>query len=163
MGINVPVLPIAVNTLPGEMIAQLQAIAVKPDLSDFAERLREIHLDQVVLPPPPRPLGTSAVADLPETRTELLIKYANRLLEGGAYGRVRQRGLFSSFSLPSEALSDPIWDRFDGSQRRSPYQRELVRGERLALEQHARRHGCSLILDPYVDFAPVGADVHRTQ
>jgi hypothetical protein len=163
MGVNVPVLPVAIDTLPGELIAQLHAVAVRPSLDDLAERLNEVNLDRVVLPPPPRPFATTQVADLPETRTDLMVRYVNRLLQSGEHGRVRQRGLFSSFSLPREEVAAAVWDRIDGAVRRTAYHRGLLRSERIGLEEHARRAGCSLILDPFVDFALGGADVHRGQ
>lgn len=43
MAMNVPVLIIALDTLPREMTEQLHAIEVKEDLSDLAERLRNIE------------------------------------------------------------------------------------------------------------------------
>jgi hypothetical protein len=88
------------------------------------------------------------VADYPEERTEMMSRFANRVKELGSYARLRQRGALSSFSIPNRVLNDPIWDlRGDSSQ----YYRKHLRNERMALEQHARQCGCSLILD--LDFA----------
>jgi hypothetical protein len=53
IGINVPVLPVALKTLPGEMIAELQAITVEPDFCDLAQHLQEPDLDPIVRCPPP--------------------------------------------------------------------------------------------------------------
>lgn len=148
MAVNIPVLPIAVNTLPTEMTAQLQAITVKEDFSDLTERLLETNIEQVVFPPPARPASIVEVADWPETRTELIAQYANRVVELGAYGRVRQRGAMSSFCLPDKDVNDPVWAERDGNSLRSHYYHLLQREERRALELHARACGCWLIIDP---------------
>lgn len=152
MAINVPVLPIAVNTLPTEMTAQLQAITVKEDLSDLAERLQEANIEQVVVPPPARPVAIVDVADWPETRTELIAQYANRVVELGSYGYLRHRGALSSFCLPDKDVNDPVWERREGTKPRSHYYHMLQREERRALELHARACGCSLIIDPSIHF-----------
>jgi TIR domain-containing protein len=148
MAVNIPVLPIAVSTLPTEMTAQLQAIKVKEDFSDLPDRLLEVNIEQVVFPPPARPASIVEVADWPETRTELIAQYANRVVDLGAYGRIRQRGAMSSFCLPDKDVSDPVWAKRDGNSLRSPYYHLLQREERRALELHAQARGCSLIIDP---------------
>jgi TIR domain len=163
IGINVPVVPIALKSLPGEMIAELQAITVEPDLCDLARHLQEADLDQIVLCPPPPPFVGTQVAEAPEQRTEWLVQWANWLLDNGRHGRLRQRALFSSLSIPDKNVNDSIWDRYDGKPPRSPELRQLLREERIALERHARMQGCTLMLAPDIDFTPVGADVHRAQ
>lgn len=163
MGLNIPVLPVAVQGVPGEMIAQLHAVSVCEDLADIDERLAEVNLDQLILPPPSRPLASSQVADLPERRTELLVQYSNHLLDRGTYGHVRQRAIFSSFSLPDRDVTEPIWNRLDDRHAGSPFRRQLLREERRALDRHAQMEGCSLIINPLVDYSAVGADVHRAQ
>lgn len=152
MAINIPVLPIAVSTLPQEMTAQLQAIIVKEDFSDLFERLQEVNIEQVVIPPPDRPASIVEVADWPETRTELIAQYANRVVELRAYGYLRHRGALSSFCLPDKDVNDPVWKRRDGEKLRSHYYHMLQREERRALEVHARARGCSLIIDPSIHF-----------
>jgi len=76
---------------------------------------------------------------------------------------VRQRAIFSSFSLPDAQPNDAVWDSIDLPARRSEHFRNLLLNERRILEKHAREHGCSLLLSPFVDFAPGGAGVHRSQ
>jgi hypothetical protein len=130
------------------MTAQLQAVVVKADLSDLADRLRDVNIEQVVFPPPGRPMSIVEIADWPETRTEMIARCANRVIELGAYGRVRQRGALSSFCLPDRDVYDPIWTTRESGSPRSHYYHQLQRDERRALERHARREGCSLIIDP---------------
>ena len=151
MAINIPVLPIAFGNLPGEMISQLQAISVKLksgdefDETDLIDQLKCINIEQLVLPPPARSVALVEVADYPEERTEMMSRCANRVRDFGAYVHLRQRGALSSFSIPNRVLNDPVWNlRGDSSQ----FYRKHLRNERMALEQHARESGCSLILDP---------------
>jgi hypothetical protein len=118
MGLDMPILPVAVNTLPGEMIAELQALAVAPTLEDLEDGLRALDLEQVVLPTP-RALSTTEVVDRPEARTELMVRHARRILDAGSDGHVRQRGIFSSFSLPDADPREPVWDRVDGGRPRT--------------------------------------------
>jgi hypothetical protein len=156
--LNIPVLPIALGSLPAEIIAQLQAISVEPDLSDLAERLQEANIEQVVFPPPLSPRSIVEVVDWPETRTELMGQYANRVIEFNAHGKVRQRGGLSSFSIPDKDVDHPIWKWRDGNSPRSRYYHNLQREERVALESHARFDGCGcdLIIDLTLDFTQLG-------
>jgi ubiquinone/menaquinone biosynthesis C-methylase UbiE len=164
MGINVPVLPVAVGNLPGEMIAQLQAITVLPDFSDLTERLKETHIEQVVHPPPQGPLSMFKVADWAETRAEMIARDANRVIDLGKYGLVRHRGSMTSFSLPDKDINDPIWMRREGTHPQSFYFRHLLREERRALERHARVEGCTLIVDPTVEtLNQLGPDARRAR
>ncbi|MEK6324280.1 MAG: toll/interleukin-1 receptor domain-containing protein [Acidobacteriota bacterium] len=159
MAINIPVLPVAFGNLPGEMISQLQAISValkaadEFDEADLTAQLNGINIEQLVLSPPASSVAIVEVADYPEERTEMMARYANRVMERGSYGRLRQRGALSSFSIPNRVLSDPIWKLREGSSPRSQFYRNLQRNERNALEQHARQSGCSLMLDPEIDMA----------
>jgi len=161
MAINIPVLPVAFGNLPGEMISQLQAISVRLksadefDETDLTEQLNRINIEQLVLSPPAKSVAIVEVADYPEERTGMMAAYANRVVELGSYVHLRQRGALSSFSIPNRVLSDPVWKlREDGS----PFYRSLLRDERIALEQHARQSGCSLMLDPEAAMAKMSKD-----
>lgn len=159
MAINIPVLPVAFGNLPGEMISQLQAISVRLksadelDQADLAEQLTTINIESLVLSPSGKSVAIVEVADYPEERTEMMARYANRVAELRSYAHLRQRGALSSFSIPNRVLSDPIWKLREGSSPRSQFYRNLQRNERIALEQHARREGCSLMLNPEIDMS----------
>ncbi len=161
LGINVPVLPIAVDTLPNAMLAGTQALVVREDLSDLKEQLREVDLESIILPSLPRPPALSSIADLPESRTETLIAQGTSLIPFVASGRIRQRALFSSFSIPDEPPTAKVWQHLDREQPRSEYYRGLLREERQLLERQARDHGCTLIITPLIDPGPVGPLAHR--
>jgi len=162
MALNIPILPLATGNLPGEMLTLLQAVIVKPDLSDLAERLQTANIPHVVSPPP-LPHSMIEVADWPERRTELMAQYANRVVEFGKYGRLRQRGALSSFCIPNKDVNDRIWTLRDGNNIRTTYSHHLSRQERIALEVHARACGCSLIIDPTIDFSERGATTTRAR
>jgi hypothetical protein len=150
IGRNVPVLPVAVGVLPGEMIAELHAIGVER-LADLKSRLTEEAFEAVVLPVNP-PALTTAVANHPEERLSLLVEHAERLLGQRRRARLRQRAPLSSFSIPNSDLGDRVWEEFDDDRQRTPFVRELLLRERRAMERLAQDSGCSLILSPELDF-----------
>jgi hypothetical protein len=155
--INIPILPIALEGqgLPGDMIAQLQAVTVRPGLEDFIEQLAEVNLDRLVLPAPRRPHAIIDVADWPETRAELMGQNIQWVTDLGVCGRVRHRAASTTFSIPDREINDPIWKArdgfYDGTPPRSDYFYHLQLEERRALERHARQCGCSLMMgDPEI-------------
>jgi hypothetical protein len=150
IALNIPVLPLAIGIPPAQMISQLQAITVHEDLSDLKEKLGQVNLESVVLPPPARPGAIVEVADWPERRVDLMGQFPNRVLEMGGHAMVRQRGGLSSFSILDKDSEDPLWEIRDGDHPRSQYYHHLLREERRALERHARKKGCRLLIDPTV-------------
>lgn len=161
LAINVPVLPIAVDTLPDAMLAGMHALVVREDLSDLEERLREVDLERIVLPLVPRPPVLYSIADLPETRTEALVNQGTSLVATVGSGRIRQRALFSSFSIPDEPPTAKIWEYLDREQPRSEHYRKFLREERKLLESQTKKFGCTLIIAPLIDPGPVGPLVHQ--
>ncbi|MCD4785057.1 MAG: toll/interleukin-1 receptor domain-containing protein [Candidatus Eremiobacteraeota bacterium] len=151
MALNIPVLPVAIEKEPTEMIAELQAISVDAEdeeLSSLSVQLDKVNLEHVVHPPPARRLPLVEVADWQEKRIELLANNANRIIKLGYHGHIRQHSTFSSFSIPDRDLEDPIWKERDGKHPRSEYYHYLLREERQAMERHARKEGCDLLIDP---------------
>jgi hypothetical protein len=165
LGINVPVIPVSLGTLPGEMLSTIQAIRVEDDLSSLQAGLEHANVEALVLAGAMHEdlerLGiTTYVADFSEDRTRLLVEYGGEI-SGPAH--VRQRAIFSSFSLPCVQPNDRLWDSIDLPAKRSGHFRNLLSNERRMLGKNAQEHGCSLLLSPFVDFEPVGAEVHRSQ
>jgi len=156
MALNIPVLPVARGTLPGEMLQELHALM----WSDEPGKMR-VHLTREVfegLVNAYREAGFALCecAELPEERTELMVRYSKEVLEMGEYGTVRQKGAFSSFNIPSRVLSDPVWTVRYEPRGSSHYHKKLQRLERMTLEEHARRAGCRLIINPrlYMEYTP---------
>ncbi|MCX6053899.1 MAG: toll/interleukin-1 receptor domain-containing protein [Chloroflexi bacterium] len=148
MALGIPILPVALDEVPGQMIAELQSIIVKADLSNLKEEISVQNLEQLVSGSQKQELSNFEISDWAENRTDLLAKNSKRVIELGAYGRVRQRASLSSFSIADKDISNPIWDQREGSVKRSPFYRSLLREERRALEAHASLAGCDLIIDP---------------
>jgi hypothetical protein len=165
LGIGVPVVPVAIGALPEGMLSGIQAICPRDDLSDLADGIKQAGLEALLLPSDAHGelerLGiTVHIAEFSEERTSLLVKYAN---EASKPSRVRQRAIFSSFSLPDARPTDRVWDLIELPKQRSEYYRVLLHEEQNILMEHARMGGCSLILNPFQDFSAVGARVHRIQ
>lgn len=164
LGIDVPVLPVVIEgSLPAEMLTGVQPVYVRADLTDLEDRMRDVDLLPLMIRDlrELQRLGiTNRVADFSEERTQLLADYAESVLP---FVHIRQRAIFSSFSLPDAPPHSSVWNAIDLSQQRSEHYRAQLQRERKNLELHARNAGCSLIIHPFVDFAPVGALVHCTQ
>ena len=140
------------------MIAQLQAIKVNATLSDLVQHLELATIERLVCPQPSAPTEMIQIAEWPEQRTQWLADCAKRVMDLDHTGLFRQRGALSSFCIPDADISDNVWNRREGSNRRSDYYRHLQREERRALEWHARKAGCRLIVDPSLRFKNRGLD-----
>ncbi len=161
--LNIPILPIAIGAVPGEMVAQLQAVKVAPDMSDFKEKIAALNLQQIVLAPPGNLLQHVEISDWPERRAELLAQNCRVVQELDHAGRVRQRAALSSFSIPDKGVGNSIWQKRDGDFRQSDYYHSRLLEERRALEKHAREAGCSLIIDPDFCLERNGAEATKTR
>lgn len=148
IALGIPVLPVAVSGVyPGELLQQLQAILVRRNLRDIADKLKDVDFERILFPAPP-PVCAVEVAYWPERRTELMAQYMRRVAELSGPAVVRQRGAFSTFSIPDKDPTDDIWRLRDGGHPRSELYRHLQRAERQAMEWHARQCDCFLIIDP---------------
>lgn len=164
IGIDVPVLPVTIGSLPGEMLSGIQALRVKEDFSDLSSKLRAIDFQSLVIPhryePELERLGVSSqVAASPEERAKTLVNLAQTMPESG---RVRLRGIFSSFSLPKADPQDPAWNAVDSRRRMSESYRWWLRKEREILESHARQSGCSMLLHIF-STSPADAPIQRSR
>jgi hypothetical protein len=165
LGIGVPVVPITLGSFPEGMLSGIQAICVTEDLSNLQQDILQVGLEAMVLSSKVdgelERLGiTTHLAEFSEERTRLLIEYAK---ETPGTAIVRQRAIFSSFSLPDKPPDNSMWDVIELSEHRSIYFRKLLREERRILTHHSQEGGCYLILHPYLDFSSVGAGIHRSQ
>lgn len=148
IALDIPILPICIGQTPSEMIADVQAITVKDDLSNLIEQLSKIDLINLVTPRPQKPFSSIVIADTPEQRGQLRLDHANWVVELGEYGVVRAQARFTIFAVPNSPADDPIWDKREGDAKRSHYLRDIHRQERNTIERHARMAGCRLIINP---------------
>jgi hypothetical protein len=160
MALNIPVLPLVigeVKDLTPTMTAQLQAVVV-PELRMLEDKLGNppigVIVRQLVQPQPFMPRSLVEIAYWPEARTELLGRYADRVLDLARQAHVaptlRQRGALSSFTIPDEDLSAPVWKQREKPKDRSDYYHYLQRLERQALERCTHEGGCRLLIDPAI-------------
>lgn len=163
VGLNLPVLPVAIGVKPGAMLAGFQTITGKR--KDLENRLRKVPFERLVLSAPVRNGSTfMEVGEWPEERAKLLGEYANQVIEREGYVQWRQLGALSSFCIPDADLDDSIWKQREGTLQRSDYYHHLQREERRVLEKHARAKGCRLIVYPDIDFdEKQGRGVSRTR
>ena len=146
---NVPVLPLALGDAPGGLAHGIQAIKVERDLSDLKKKLTRREIDAALSAAIGRGGAYFEVAPLMEDRTRMLFSAAEWLSRNRQFARVRQWGAFTSFSLPDADYRSNVWRRSDGCGKTCNYgtRRDMQR-ERQALERHARKAGCDLLIHP---------------
>ncbi len=154
MGLEVPVLPVAIGRIPGEMIRELHALTVRPDLRDLKPEVLAAAVEHLLGCARPESEATFRCAALPEMRAELLACYTREALEHGASGPLRQSGALTSFNLPNRPVHHEAWRLRDAPLRRGELLYKLLRDERQVLETYARKNGCDLIIDPSVPMGP---------
>lgn len=162
LALNVPVLPIAIDTLPAQMIEQLHCIKL-----DTPEQLQsEISGDVIAnlvaeVAEPSQALFHCAVQQ--EERSTMIARYCKEVLRLGGPRHVRHRGGLSAFAVPTQPVTNSVWrQRFDGLPR-SEFQCGLLREERLALDPHAREAGVSLIINIEGTYDKYGPLARRTR
>jgi hypothetical protein len=157
MALNIPVIPLAVGQLPGEMIQQIHAICLLPDkLELLHEKLSLASVDALIKRHSGPKEALYTCAETPDLRAEMLAGYAEDVLDLGEYDVVRQKGGLSSFHIPTETIGHPIWKLRYGIMERSEDHCRYQRRERLALGCHADRKGCRLIVNPWLQYERYG-------
>ena len=163
MALNVPILPVTLDKVPGEMLQLKLAISWTDDAESMKKSLSLEKFAHLVASAQGKSPALFECAELHEHRTQMMNEYANRVLEIGFYGHVRQQGALSSFHLPDKPVSDPIWKERYGSFEASEFRCQLLLEERLVLEKHARDSGCSLIINPYLKFEKYGKQARMSR
>ena len=164
--LNIPVMPISNGHMPGAMIQELHA--VRWEEGKYWRRINKPKLDIQVFDSLVRckQLESQALfecAQYQQESTTMMVAYAKKVLELGAHGHVRQKGGLSSFHIPDKPITHPDWDARYGSLKPGDYRCRLQREERLALEEHARQSGCSLIIKPSLTYSRYGEAARRTR
>jgi hypothetical protein len=167
--LNIPVLPIAIEGVPGEMISHLHAIRVTQSQTDARKgqlslaalrRLKNLLTRDVIeqLVESSARLGGNlyTCAEYPDARAEMIAQYCEDVRALGEFGVVRQKGALSSFHLPTETINHRVWKERYGMAERSDEHCRLQRRERIALTRHAQEAGCKLIIDPYLTYQTYG-------
>lgn len=149
MALHVPVIPISIGELPGEMISQLHAITLDETLMGASEYLSYKAIDTLIQHSYNPLYSTYCCTEQAEERAELISKMANDVISMGHYACIRQKGGLSSFQIPNVRISDCRWaDRYDNGIQNNDNHCKHQLEERKALEIHAREAGCKLIINP---------------
>lgn len=160
---RVPTVPVAIGCEPGEFLHGIQAIQLATlNKAKLLERLTEKALRTCLQK---RPLGGALYecANTTEERAVFLTEYARAVTLTGGAGLVRQLGGLSSFHIPDETIDHPLWQIRYGHRHQSIYHRQVLREERVALTEHARKVGCRIIIDPDLTYEFYGGDARRTR
>jgi hypothetical protein len=155
MALNIPVLPITLDQIPGEMLQHLLAVSYTDNMEDLKTRLAIGAFEKLVNKAQKTSRPQYDCAELPEDRTDVMVEYATMVLDLGYDGLVRQKGGLSSFHIPDKLIQHPAWQDRYGDHYRANRCR-MQRQERQVLEKHALLAGCRLIVDPYIDYSYYG-------
>lgn len=150
MALNIPVLPVTRNMVPGEMLQRLHAVCFGEDLDDIKERLSWDVFDNLVNGYRETSDALYKCAEQADDRTLMMVEYANNVLKLKTHGLVRQKGGLSSFHIPKKVVTDPVWKERYYPDMRSVFHCRNQRKERIALEKHAKVSGCRLIINTLI-------------
>jgi len=166
MGLGVPVLPVAMDTVPPAMIGDLQAVVVRASLrpSDLATRLTTRAVSDAVGRATTGPAAYFERITYPEERAKRFVACLDELhSETRGHVMIRQDGALTSFAIPNAPPRDPAWDEREGKQKRTPFSREALWHERQRFEEHVKEAGCRLIIDSSIRFRQDGAAAPRVR
>jgi len=172
--LNIPVLPVVIvderlpeevveKLLPQGMIERLLAVRVDRDLSGLGERLTLEALESLLHRYRDSAPALFECAQLTQDRAVMLAAYAHDVLDMKMVGRVRQRGALSSFHIPRHHLEHEFWLKRYGERGLEPFHCERLRGERKALDEHARKAGCRIIIDPTLEYGMYGPAARKVR
>ena len=146
IGQRIPVLPLTVGptVVPDGIIAYRNAIRIQDTLSDLDEALDRVNFEGIV---DSLRLGDRAMVEVAhwmEPRMRKVIDCANYVSDHKYFGRVRICDRLSAFAAPEDAKG------LYGTDQRSEFYYDLARKEHQALQAHAEKAGCDLLIDPTV-------------
>ncbi len=156
VGSGVPILSLCMGVKPSGMVQTQLPLELPKDPRILPGALKTLLTRQVIAD-----VVTSAqqvsrptyyCAALADERTERLLAYSDAItrFSHGAPHKVRVCGAFTSFSLPSENNSHSWQSREGGRSAKSAAERAMLTKERRALQQHAHRGGCDIMIDPFI-------------
>ena len=157
--LNIPVVPISYEQNPGQMIRELHAVQWDNSedwLEKNKDKLSRGELDRLMDERQEDSSPLYECADLQEERTETIVNYAKKVIALGGHGMVRQKGALSSFHIPDDPVSHPVWRERYGNFQASKLRCKLQLKERLILQKHAETCGCRIIIDPSLTYSKYG-------
>lgn len=166
--LNIPVLPIARDkNLPAQMLERLQAIVLDDKKNNWMKEVRQAASRKLLKGLVERfddpEMASLHCAELPEDRAKMMTTYADEVRHLGHHGMVRQKGALSSFHIPRASLDNPTWRKRYGKVKRTRHHCRRQRQERIALENHARKEGCRLIVNDRILYKKYGKKARRVR
>lgn len=165
MALGIPVLPIVYGVLPREMISHLHGLKLASNDLRSKSRLNNIFslslIRGVVNEGRRNSRPLYECADFQEERTKMMAEYTRQVSTLGYAGKVRQRGALSSFHIPDKGIRNEVWKKRWGPYPKDTTYCRILREERQELDIHARKCGCDLIIDPFLDFALYGPEARK--
>ncbi|MBN1893593.1 toll/interleukin-1 receptor domain-containing protein [bacterium] len=149
MAIKIPVFPIAYGKMPDEMLYGLQAFIWEGDEKSMKKKLLSSSFKTLIEFSQANCRPFYECAEFQEDRLAMMVDYASRVIHLDKYGHFRQSATLSVFHVPPVPISDPVWIKHYGTKKASPSRMQGTLKERLVMERHARKEGCSLIIHPY--------------
>lgn len=147
--LHIPIIPISIGELPGEMLAQLHAITLDESLKGAEQHLTYKAIENFVQHSYHPSLSTYCCTEQAEERAELIIKMSDEIISLDQYACIRQKGGLSSFQIPNVPIYDRRWAlRYNNGVQNNDFHCQNQLKERRALEKHARAAGCKLIINP---------------
>lgn len=145
--LHIPLLPVSIGRLPGEMMQRLQAVMLDNALSNAKEELSSQAVGKLV--EGCKPIQSAYFyTELSCERAQKIAEAANYVKWLGFSACIRQKGGCSSFQIPNKILSNPVWEqRYYPATKDEAHCRDQL-NERRALEEQARSGGCMLIVNP---------------
>lgn len=141
-----PVLPVTLGVTPLGMINGIQAVKLRKDLTDAPKKLSAECFHSLMNGEQDRPVNFECTDDNTQ-RALLLARYADSVSALDRYGPVRQMASLTTFHLPDRGPGDPVWKKYYHGAPDEPSLFDALRRERIALQRHADKCGCHLILD----------------
>jgi TIR domain-containing protein len=148
LGLGVPLVPLAFSKFPQGMAEEIHATSIST-VSQIASRLPAEDLDDLIGTAKRANKAVHECAAKLADRTRFLVNEATILWNKRIPCKIRQLSGFSSFSIPTDKDDDDAW-AWRAKEGVGESEKDLLSQERQILEQHAKKSGCDLILDPFV-------------
>lgn len=146
--LHVPIVPVSIDSLPEQMMCHLHAIKMDDNLEELKDKLNYKLFKRRIDENRYRKLPLLECGIEDQDRTDMIVKYANDVLSFNEYGTVRQIARMSSFHIPNTYPENPKLKEHFGQTNKGGSSLQSLIEERRALERHAQKKGCKLIINP---------------
>jgi len=147
IALHIPVFPVTIGKFtPIGMVEHIQAIQLNENDHILTEQLSYKALSALTQKDTLPALYQRAAKV--EERAAMMKLYSDKVSGMEKFGEVRQKGGLSSFHIPNRHIGHQVWTDRYSPQTRSANHKELQLGERKALQLHADKKGCRLIINP---------------